>query len=75
MPAVADLSSEPASILRMYGADDGGDRTSDLKAAYARNCILARRLIEKGVRFVQLFNGAYQTGGEGVSNWDGHKDD
>ena len=45
----------------------------DLKAAYARNCILARRLVEKGVRFVQLFNGAYQTGGEGVSNWDGHK--
>jgi hypothetical protein len=46
----------------------------DTRAAYARNCILARRLIEKGVRFVQLFNGAYQTGGEGVSNWDGHKD-
>ena len=44
-----------------------------MKAAYARNCILARRLVEKGVRFVQLFNGAYQTGGEGVSNWDGHK--
>ena len=44
-----------------------------MKAQFARNCILARRLIEKGVRFVQLFNGAYQTGGEGVSNWDGHK--
>ena len=29
--------------------------------------------LEQGVRFVQLFNGAYQTGGEGVSNWDGHK--
>ncbi|MGA1731011.1 MAG: DUF1501 domain-containing protein, partial [Steroidobacteraceae bacterium] len=36
-------------------------------------CILARRLIENGARSVQLFNGAYQTGGEGVSNWDGHK--
>ena len=57
----------------MYGADVGGNRVNDLKAAYARNCILARRLIESGVRFVQLFNGAYQTGGEGVSNWDGHK--
>ena len=44
-----------------------------LKASYARNCLLARRLLEQGVRFVQLFNGAYQTGGEGVSNWDGHK--
>ncbi len=54
----------------MYGADDSQNA---LKGAYARNCILARRLLESGVRFVQLFNGAYQTGGEGVSNWDGHK--
>jgi hypothetical protein len=70
VPDVTDLSTEPTSILRMYGADD---TRNPLKAAFARNCILARRLIEKGVRFVQLFNGAYQTGGEGVSNWDGHK--
>jgi len=54
----------------MYGADDS---ENTLKAAYAKNGILARRLLEQGVRFVQLFNGAYQTGGEGVSNWDGHK--
>ncbi|MGV3607335.1 MAG: DUF1501 domain-containing protein [Planctomycetaceae bacterium] len=73
VPEVADIASEPQSILRMYGADQAGNPVKDLKAAYARNCILARRLIEKGVRFVQLFNGAYQTGGEGVSNWDGHK--
>ena len=70
VPEVADLSSEPASILKEYGADD---IENTLKAQFARNCILARRLIEQGVRFVQLFNGAYQTGGEGVSNWDGHK--
>jgi len=70
VPEVTDLSSEPQSILREYGADDS---ENVLKAQFARNCILARRLIEKGVRFVQLFNGAYQTGGEGVSNWDGHK--
>jgi uncharacterized protein (DUF1501 family) len=43
-----------------------------LKAGFARNCLLARRLIERGVRFVQLFNGAYAMG-EGVGNWDGHK--
>ncbi|MEK6233614.1 MAG: DUF1501 domain-containing protein, partial [Planctomycetales bacterium] len=67
-PMVGDLSTEPEHVLRLYGADDVGN---PLKAAFARNCILARRLIEKGVRFVQLFNGAYQTGGEGVSNWDG----
>jgi len=73
VPAVSDLSTEPRHILKMYGADEGGTPLKDLKAAYARNCILARRLVESGVRFVQLFNGAYQTGGEGVSNWDGHK--
>lgn len=73
VPAVSDLSTEPAHVLKMYGADASGNRTQEIKAAYARNCILARRLIEQGVRFVQLFNGAYQVGGEGTSNWDGHK--
>tara|TARA_Y100001934_G_scaffold170919_1_gene202904 strand:- start:193 stop:1650 length:1458 start_codon:yes stop_codon:yes gene_type:complete len=70
VPEVSDLSTEKASTLKMYGADDAGN---PIKAGFARNCILARRLLEKGVRFVQLFNGAYQTGGEGTSNWDGHK--
>lgn len=70
VPEVSDLSTEPSHILKMYGADDSENK---LRASFARNCILARRLVEKGVRFVQLFNGAYQTGGEGVSNWDGHK--
>ena len=70
VPEVSDISSEPDHVLKMYGADD---TENTLKASFAKNCILARRLLEKGVRFVQLFNGAYQTGGEGVSNWDGHK--
>lgn len=70
VPEVADISTESAQTLSMYGADDSENQ---LKADFAKNCILARRLVEKGVRFVQLFNGAYQTGGEGVSNWDGHK--
>jgi hypothetical protein len=70
VPAISDLSTEPEHILKMYGADD---TENQLKSGFARNCILARRLIENGVRFVQLFNGAYQTGGEGTSNWDGHK--
>ncbi len=70
VPQVTDLTTESKSTLRAYGADD---TTNPLKAQFANNCILARRLIEQGVRFVQLFNGAYQTGGEGVSNWDGHK--
>lgn len=70
VPEVTDLSTESKTTLREYGADDTGNT---IKAQFARNCILARRLVEKGVRFVQLFNGAYQTGGEGTSNWDGHK--
>ena len=67
VPEISDLASEPAHILKSYGADD---TTNPIKAGFARNCILARRLIERGVRFVQLFNGAYASGGE--LNWDGH---
>lgn len=69
IPQITNLSAETPATNALYGAD----AQDPLKAAYARNCILARRLLERGVRFVQLFNGAYQTGGEGVSNWDGHK--
>mgnify|MGYP001167683041 FL=1 len=70
VPEVSDLSTENSATMKMYGADDV---SNPIKSGFAKNCILARRLLEKGVRFVQLFNGAYQTGGEGVSNWDGHK--
>lgn len=66
---VADLTSEDRHTLDSYGAND----TNKFKAGFARNCLLARRLLERGVRFVQLFNGAYAMG-EGVGNWDGHKD-
>ncbi len=67
VPEISDLATEPAHLLRAYGADDAANPT---KAAFAKNCILARRLVERGVRFVQLFNGAYASGGE--LNWDGH---
>ena len=67
VPELSNLDGEPAHILRQYGADDASNPN---KAAFARNCILARRLVERGVRFVQLFNGAYASGGE--LNWDGH---
>ncbi len=69
IPEVLDLSTETEATMRLYGADQTANPT---KAAYARNCIVARRLCERGVRFVQLFNGAYAMG-EGVGNWDGHK--
>ena len=67
VPGVTDLGTEPAHVLKAYGADDTSNKE---KAAFAKNCILARRLVEKGVRFVQLFNGAYASGG--ALNWDGH---
>jgi hypothetical protein len=65
VPEVSDLSTESPELLKEYGADLNGSPLLNTKAGYARNCILARRLIEQGVRFVQLFNGAYQVGGEG----------
>ena len=65
---VSDLSGESKTVQELYGVND----PNKLKAGFARNCLLARRLLERGVRFVQLFNGAYAMG-EGVGNWDGHK--
>lgn len=65
---VADLSKEPARTHEEYGTTS----PDKIKAGFARNCLLARRLLERNVRFVQLFNGSYAMG-EGVGNWDGHK--
>jgi len=70
VPDVMDLSGEPESIHKEYGTDTG----TDLKREYAKNCILARRLVEKGVRVVQVFNGSDPSGGNGITNWDSHKD-
>ena len=69
VPDVTDLAHEPAIVHALYGTDSG----SELKREYARNCMLARRLLEKGVRVVQLFNGA-DAQANGVSNWDSHAD-
>lgn len=68
VPDVMDLSGETKSTLDAYGVEGG----SELKGHYARNCILARRLLEKGVRVVQLFNGSDPAGGNGITNWDSH---
>jgi len=68
VPQVSDLSRERPETLEAYGAND----SDPIRRGFARNCILARRLLERGVRFVQIFNGAYAMG-EGVGNWDGHK--
>jgi hypothetical protein len=50
VPELTDLSKEPASTFEMYGPD------SRTPGTYAANCILARRLAERGVRFIQLFH-------------------
>ncbi|MCW5557206.1 MAG: DUF1501 domain-containing protein, partial [Verrucomicrobiae bacterium] len=56
-PELNDLSQETPETLALYGAEPG-------KASFANNCLLARRLVERGVRFVQLFHEA----------WDHHSD-
>jgi hypothetical protein len=51
VPELTDLSSEPAHVRRMYGLDRGHD-----DGGFARNCLLARRMAERGVRFIQLMH-------------------
>jgi hypothetical protein len=57
VPEIADIESEPKHILDMYGPD------VLRPGSYARNCLLARRFAEKGVRYVQLFH----------AGWDQHR--
>jgi hypothetical protein len=68
-PKVLDLTSESAVTLKMYGTED----PNPLKASYARNCLLARRLIEQGVRYVNLYCASRASGVDGLLNWDAHK--
>ena len=67
-PEVGDLSGESPATRELYGLGD----KNPILAAFGRNCLLARRLLERGVRFVTLYNGAFAMG-EGALNWDGHR--
>lgn len=58
VPELMDISSEPASIHAMYGTEPGA-------MSFANNCLLARRLIERGVRFVQLYHWGWDSHGTG----------
>ena len=60
VPDLVDLTREPEHILRQYGLRD--DQGQESGSDFARNCLLARRLVEKGVRFVQIF----------AKGWDHH---
>ena len=55
-PEVMDISSEPASVQEAYGTTPG-------KESFANNCLLARRLAESGVRYIQLFDWGWDTHG------------
>jgi hypothetical protein len=63
-PEAVDLANETAATRALYGLDE--PRTAD----FARKCILARRLVERGVRFVQVYSG----GNHNDYNWDAHGD-
>jgi uncharacterized protein DUF1501 len=56
VPELTDIASEPASVHELYGTEPG-------KASFANNCLLARRLVERGVRFVQLYHRGWDTHG------------
>jgi uncharacterized protein (DUF1501 family) len=56
VPDLADISKEPESIHKMYGTEPG-------KKSFANNCLLARRMVERGVRFVQLYHRGWDTHG------------
>lgn len=60
-PELMDISKEPKSVLEMYGVEPG-------KPSYAYNCLLARRLVERGVRFIQLYHEAWDQHGNLVKD-------
>ncbi len=60
-PELMDLSREPDYVLKAYGAEPG-------KPSFANNCLLARRLVERGVRFVELFHEAWDQHGNLVKD-------
>src|SRR5690606_6030896 len=77
-PEVLDLSQEPEHILKMYGLDSTeievkNEINEQQEIQYfGRNCLVARRLLERGVRFVQVWSGA--DNGFPRRNWDSHED-
>lgn len=58
VPEIMDINQEPAYIHEMYGTEPG-------QSSFANNCLLARRLVEKGVRYIQLFHWGWDSHGTG----------
>jgi hypothetical protein len=65
IPEATDLANESGATQQLYGLDESANK------GFARNCLMARRLLERGVRFVQIFNGG--SFGSPRINWDGHE--
>jgi hypothetical protein len=61
VPEVMDISQEPAHIHELYGTEPG-------KESFANNCLLARKLVEQGVRYVQLFDWGWDSHGTNASD-------
>ncbi|RYG34372.1 DUF1501 domain-containing protein [bacterium] len=61
VPELMDVSTEPQAIQEMYGTQPG-------QKSFANNCLLARRLVERGVRFVQLYHRGWDTHGNAQGN-------
>ena len=71
VPELVNLKGETAATRKLYGLDDPHPQ----KAAYARQCLLARRLVERGVRFIELSCLTESIGAGGAPNpWDQHGD-
>ena len=68
-PEAGDLTQESHATHDLYGTSD----QNRFKAAYARNCLLARRYLERGVRFVTVYCASRASGVDGLMNWDAHK--
>jgi hypothetical protein len=77
-PEALDLSKEPKDVLKLYGLDHGKSKfdteINPLEETdyFGRKCLVARRLLERGVRFVQIWSG--NDNGFPRRNWDSHED-
>ena len=67
-PEATDLAQESDETLRMYGIGDSHSGQTPISAPFGRQCLMARRLVERGVRFVQIYSG----GNHNDANWDAH---
>ena len=72
-PEAMDLSQETAETIAMYGIDEPKPEWHPLAlgpSTFGRQCLIARRLVERGVRFIQIYSGGGNAGGQ--NTWDGH---